>query len=55
MHFFFFFKSFNFQPMASAPNNNSISSDQDINWFLVLAGLNLRSLIQPSETLPIEL
>ena len=31
--FFFFFREF--QPMASALNNNSLSSDQDINRFLV--------------------
>ena len=31
--FFFFFKEF--QPMASTPDNHSLSSDQDTNQFLV--------------------
>ena len=37
--------------MASALHDNSLSSDQDTNRFLLQA----ESLIQPSETLPIEL
>ena len=41
---FFFLREF--QPMTSAPDDSSLSSDQDT---------NLRSLIQPSETLPVEL
>ena len=31
--FFFFWKEF--QPMASAPNDNSLLSDEDTNQFLV--------------------
>ena len=34
--FFFFLKeSFKFQPMASTPDDSSLSSDQDTNQFLV--------------------
>ena len=42
--------------MASAYNNSSLLSDQDTNHFFgVGGGLNLESLIQPLETLSIEL
>jgi len=50
--------------MKSAPDNSFLSSNQDTNQFLVTKtpisfwckrGLNLRSFIQPSETLAIEL
>ena len=41
--------------MASAPDNSFLLSDQDTNQFWCKRGLNLRSLIQPSETLPVEL
>ena len=34
MHFFFFFLR-EFQPMAFAPNDSSLSLDQDTNQFLV--------------------
>ena len=51
---FFFFER-KFQPMASAPNNSSLLLDQDINQFRFKWRLNPRSLIQLSETLPIEL
>ena len=30
-----FFFNKNIQPMTSAPDDNSLSSNQDINWFLV--------------------
>ena len=33
--FFFFFFEREFQPMASAPEDNSLSTDQDTNQFLV--------------------
>ena len=36
---YFIFYFFLFQPMMSAPNNNSLSSDQDTNRFLALAGI----------------
>ena len=51
---FFFFKR-EFQLMASAPDNSSLLSDQDTNQFWCRRGLNPRSLIQPSEILPVEL
>ena len=36
MHVYFFIIIFReFQPMTSAPDDNSLSSDQDINQFLV--------------------
>ena len=38
--------------MASTPDDSSLSSDQDTNQFWCKRGLNPRSLIQPSETLP---
>ena len=41
--------------MVSTPDDDSLSSDQDTNQFLVYGGLNPRSLVQPLETLPIEL
>ena len=41
--------------MVSIHDDNSLSSDQDTNQFLVYGGLNPRSLVQPLETLPIEL
>ena len=41
--------------MASAPNNNSLSSDQIPIDFWYKRGLNPRFFIQPSETLPVEL
>ena len=41
--------------MASAPDNSSLLSDQDTNQFWFKRGLNLRSLIQLSETLAVEL
>ena len=41
--------------MASTPDNSSLLSDQDTNQFWCRRGLNPRSLIQPSETLPVEL
>ena len=50
--FLFFLREF--QPMTSTPRDSSLSSDQDTNQFLV-GGLNHRSLIQPSETLLVEL
>ena len=31
----FFLESFNFQSMTSTPDDNSLSTDQDINRFLV--------------------
>ena len=37
--------------MASTPNHNSLSSDQDINQFLDRLELNPKYLIQQSETL----
>ena len=40
--------------MAFALNNSFLLSDQDINQFWCRRGLNLRFLIQPSETLPVE-
>ena len=52
--FLFFLREF--QPMTSTPRDSSLSSDQDTNQFLVRGGgLNHRSLIQPSETLPVKL
>ena len=51
---FFFFER-EFQPMTFAPNNSSLLSDQDINQFWCRRRLNPRFLIQPSETLPVEL
>ena len=45
---FFFFREF--QPMASALDDSSLLSN-----FLYRRGLNPRSLIQQSETLPVEL
>ena len=36
---FFFFFLREFQHMASAPDNSSLSSDQDSNQFLVQAGI----------------
>ena len=41
--------------MVSTPDDSSLSSNQDINQFLVYAGIELISLIQLSETLPVEL
>ena len=41
--------------MASAPDNNFLLSNQDTNQFWCRRGLNSRSLIQPSETLAVEL
>ena len=41
--------------MAFAPDDNYLLLDQDINRFLGRWRLNCISLIQPSETLPIEL
>ena len=41
--------------MVSTPDDSSLSSDQDINQFLVYAGIEPISLIQLSETLPVEL
>ena len=41
--------------MTSSPDNNSLLSDQNTNQFWCRWGLNSRSLIQPSETLPVEL
>ena len=41
--------------MASAPNNNSLLLDQELISFWCRRGLNSRSLIQLSETLPVEL
>ena len=41
--------------MASAPYDRFLSSDQDTNQFLVRRRLNHKSLIQLSETLPVEL
>ena len=35
MIFFFFFFEREFQPMASAPDDSSLSTDQDTNQFLV--------------------
>ena len=40
--------------MAFAPDNSFLLSDQDINQFWYRRGLNPRFLIQPSETLPVE-
>ena len=52
--FFFFWREF--QPMESVPDENSLSSDQDNNqFFRCRQGLNPRSLIQPSDILPVEL
>ena len=34
-YYYFFFFEREFQPMASAPDNSSLSSDQDTNQFLV--------------------
>lgn len=51
----FFLKEF--QPMLSALNDNSLSSYQDIGQFFFFFDrqeLNLKSFIQPSETLVIE-
>ena len=50
---FLFFREF--QPMASALDKHSLSSDQDINQFQCRRRLNPRSLIQPSETLLVDL
>ena len=41
--------------MGFASNDNSLSSDKDTNWFLDRQWLNLKSLIQLSETLLIKL
>ena len=42
--------------MESVPDESSLSSDQDTNqFFWCRRGLNSRSLIQPSDTLPVEL
>ena len=41
--------------MVSTPDDSSLSSNQDINQFLVYAGIELISLIQLSEILPVEL
>ena len=41
--------------MAFAPDDSSLLSDQDTNQFWCRRGLNPRSLIQPSETLSVEL
>ena len=41
--------------MASALDDNFLSSNQDTNQFLVYAGIEPISLIQLSETLPVEL
>ena len=49
--FFFIFREI--QLMASAHYNNSLSLVQINFWFK--RGLNLKSLIQPLETLPVEL
>ena len=51
--FFFFFKEF--QRMAPAHNDNSLLSDQVSINFWYRRGLNLKSLIQLSEILPVEL
>ena len=41
--------------MVSASDNSSLLLDQDTNQFWCRRVLNLRSLIQPSETLLVEL
>ena len=41
--------------MASAPDDSSLSSNQDMNQFWCKQGLNPMSFIQPSEILPVEL
>ena len=41
--------------MASAPDDISLSLHQDTNQFLVKAGIEPRSFIQPPKTLPVEL
>ena len=51
---FFFFER-EFQPMASTPDNSYLLSEQDTNQFWCRQGLNPTSLIQLSETLPVEL
>ena len=51
--FFFFFKEF--QRMAPAHNDNSLLSDKVSINFWYRRGLNLKSLIQLSEILPVEL
>ena len=53
MDFFFFFRKF--QPMVSTLDDNSLSSNQDTNQFWCKRELNPRSLIQSSETLPVEI
>ena len=53
--FFFFVVLREFQSMVSASDNSSLLSDQDTNQFWCRRVLNLRSLIQPSETLLVEL
>ena len=54
IYIFFFFER-EFQPMASVLDNSSLLSDQDTNQFWCRRGLNPISLIQPSETLLVEL
>ena len=41
--------------MASALDDSSLSSNQDMNQFWCKQGLNPMSFIQPSEILPVEL
>ena len=53
-NFFFFFER-EFQLMASVPDNSFLLSDQDTNQFWCKQGLNPKFLIQPSETLLVEL
>ena len=49
----FFFREFQF--MVSVPNNNSLLLNQDTNQFWCRGRLKPKSLIQPSETLLVEL
>ena len=50
---FFFLREF--QPMVSISDDNFVLSDQDTNRFLVQVGIKPQTLIQPSETLSVEL
>ena len=52
-NFFFFFREF--QPMGSAPNDTLYHQTKTPIGFWCKQGLNFRSLIQLSETLPVEL
>ena len=39
LFYYYFFKILVFQPMTFAPDNSFLSSDHDINWFLIYAGI----------------